>query len=334
MKTVRIFHYLASVIPAVLLLGCDAPRDNPLDPGGDNYVGPGPQMGSIRGRVTNLGSVSIPGALVLTMPGYRGDVTDNSGSYLIEDVAVDTYLVFCSPEGFDPDTQEVAVQNGVQSIVDFHLDALPIISSFQVTSHYIYQGPLVPPAYYVIAARSRLADPDGFNDIAEVILEVEGGLDTTMIFNPDSSSGSSLFYFIELPEDFFPGASIDSIKWKKFSCVVVDTSENIATSTPIAIQRFFEDYPFQISPVGITITTQPFDLEWAPFGEQFYFTYSVHVFKQGYSTPLWQMDGIAPSATSVAIGVTLDDGTYNWTLEVFDEYGNSSRTSPATFYIQ
>ncbi|HDH57906.1 MAG TPA: carboxypeptidase regulatory-like domain-containing protein [Bacteroidetes bacterium] len=328
---VRIFHYLALIAVGFLLSACDAPRDNPLDPDADNYMGP---MGIVSGRVTNLASVPLSDVMVLAIPGYRGGVTDNSGYFLIENVEAGDYQVSCGPSGFEPDTQFVTVRDGLTSVVNFQLDALPVISNFQVTSHYLYLGTQIPPQTYIIYARSHISDPDGFGDIEQVTLEFEGGLDTLMAYSPDSSSGSSLFYFVQLPLDFFPGASIDSVKWKKFTCTAEDTSGNVASSEPLSIQRFFDDYPVQIYPFSDIVSSSGLYLWWEPYDEQFFFTYTVRIFKEGYSTPVWERSGISPTDSTTTVGVTLENGDYNWTLEVIDEYGNTARTAPATFTVQ
>jgi len=329
---VRIFLLLIGLSLALLLCSCEAPRDNPLDPGATNYIGPEASVGSVKGRVTGLDYTPLMSALVLTIPGYRGAQTNSQGDYLIEDIQAGQYQIFCAPPGYAPDTLQVTVLPMMQTIADFRLDALPVFQSFQVTSHYIYQGTEAsPPEYYNIFARARLTDPDGINDIAQVTLEVEDWPDTTMSFNSDSTVGAEAFYYVNL--EFTPGASLDSIKWQHFTCVAEDASNNTASTSPLTVLRFFDDYPVPLSPIDRVQEFTPTPVfEWEPFGEQFYFTYEVRVYREQSGSLSWLESALPPSASSI-VSDSLASGFYYWLLEAFDEYGNSARSAPAYFEV-
>lgn len=319
-----------------LLYACDAPRDNPLDPEADNFIG---LRGSIAGKVTNLISAPVTDALVLTIPGCRGAFTDSLGNYIIEDVETDVdsrdYQIFCAPSGFEPDTLSVTVYPGSLAVRDFRLDALPVIQDFQVTSHYIYQPGETPPDYYTIFARSHLTDPEGLGDIKIVLLKVEGDPDTLMSYDPDSSTGSSFFYFVNL---YFLPFEVDSLKLKHFTCLVEDTSGNTTSSLPLSIMRFFVTSPILIypDPLNHQIITTPFPtLVWYPFEGQFFYTHTARIFRElsTYNELVWQRSGIASYVDTATVDDSLSSDDYYWELEVYDEYGNSSRSEPAYFEV-
>lgn len=331
----RFFHYLAWASLALFLNACNAPRDNPLDSDGDNFVGA--LLGSIRGKVTNLVNIPVSDALVLTIPGYRGAFTDADGDYFIEGIEAGTYQIFCAPAGFAADTLTRQINSGKQAMADFRLDALPVFQSFQVTSHYVYQPDEPPYEFYTIYARSLLTDLDGVSDLKQPVLEVEGGLDTLMSYNPDSSIASSFFYSVSLPESFFPNFSVDSLRSTHFTCSVEDTSGNGATSSPLAIQRFFLTsteliYPEPgVSPDIINIPNPT--LIWYPYEGYFFFTYEVRIYQQFNNELYWQRSGIASYVDTVTVDKNLEDGYYYWLIEIFDEYGNSSRSQIADFRV-
>lgn len=318
---------------ALLLLSCEAPRDNPLDPGASNYIGSQASLGSIAGKVSTLANAPLTGVLVLTVPGYHGAMSNTQGTYMIENVPAGQYQVFCSSSGYEPDTLDVSVLALQQTNADFRLDALPVFQSFQVTSHYIYQGPQGPPTeYYNIFARARLTDPDGNNDISKVTLLIEDWPDTTMSFNSDSTVGSQAFYSVTITVS--PGASLDSIKWKHFTCTAEDESGNSNATPPITIIRIFDDYPLGISPANNDPVSNSPTLLWEAFGEQFYFTYQTRIYRQSAPTLIvWQASAIPPYETSATVDSPLVGDSYFWVVETFDEYGNSARSEPLNFQV-
>ncbi|MCX6639312.1 MAG: carboxypeptidase-like regulatory domain-containing protein [bacterium] len=321
-----------------LLCACNAPRDNPHDPAGSNYVGPG--KGSIGGKVTNLANHPIVSAFLLIIPGYHGAVTDDMGNYLIEEVEAGNYQVICSSTGFDQDTITTSVASGVRAEADFRLDAFPIVQVFQVTSRLNYIG-AIPPYYYTVYARARVTDPDGFNDIATVLLHVDGLNDQPMSFNPDSSSGLNLFYSVVMTEEQFPSPFVDSIRFKDFSCSVTDTSGNSVYSAVEEVLHVFETWPTPLSPSYLQIisTLTPV-LQWQLFTDGFANSIDVYVYRDvgsGNWQLAWQQKGLAPTDTSATVNPPLPAisgyTNYNWSLEVFDIYGNSSRSVETPFRI-
>lgn len=339
-RTMRIFHYVCGSLLACVFLACDAPRDNPLDSKASNYIGPYGQAGTISGRVTNLASIHLSGALVLTVPGYRGALTNADGYYLMEDVLPDSYQVFCAPDGFEPETLEVYVDYREAEEVNFLLDALPVIQSFQITSQLIHQTG-IPPDFYTIYAKSLVTDPDGFGDIEQVFLHIEDYTDTLMSYNPDSSVGSSFFYSLYLPEEAFPYGTVDSIKWKHFACIAEDISGNVASSDTLSIIRFFDEYPIPVSPIdNVVVSTEQVQLNWESFNAFFFFTYDVRVYREIDPAPpavyslFWQRLGISLADTSVFVDENFTTDNYYWELGVFDEYQNSARSAKAYFRYQ
>ncbi len=80
--------------------------------------------GSISGTVTDASSnAGIPGVVVSTDAGGYSALTDNSGSYIINDVTAGTYNVTATASGYNPDTRQTTVVADSTSVVDFTLTA-------------------------------------------------------------------------------------------------------------------------------------------------------------------------------------------------------------------
>lgn len=330
-------------LPSLVLLaallslgGCDAPRDNPYDPGAGNYFGPGVGTGSLAGQVTGLAGQHLSGAVVLATSSagaIQGDASNAQGSYLILDVPAGVYQLVCTLPGYAPDSASAIVLVAQQTGgVDFRLDALPAVPYFVVTSHYYHQE-IIPPLYYSINAQARISEPDGRNDLDTVALEIEGGSQYALSY--DSTSSPFFCYHLDLGEESLPGQSVDSIMGKTFGCFVSDTSGNWAISNPDFIRRYFVDYPVPLSPndnEAVFVWMPP--LVWDPFNASFPFSYAARVYRDyGSSHPLvWEQSSISPTETSVVVD-SLDNGNYFWTLEVTDEYGNSAQSLQAAFIV-
>ncbi len=330
----RFFHYICWVIACGFIAGCDAPRDNPLDPGAGNFINPNYQVGSIEGRVTDLAFTPIPGALVLTIPYYRGAVTDENGEYRIDEIPIGTCQVFTQPEGYVGDTLSVTVNFQQTTSKDFFLDALPQIYEFKVTSHFRYED-ASPPEYYEVRTTAILRDPDGFNDIDSVLLvTTEGDLRMEMEYNPDSTRNDSFFYNLVIPETSLPGGNIDSVKWDHFQCKVVDATGHFTLSDEVTIMRVFDSYVEPMDPVnGITVPPDDIVLIWNPYNEQFYYTHSLFIYQEYTNIAVWDSTGIPSTVTSVQVDTVLSAGAYYWRIAVIDEWGNSALSDKAGFNV-
>jgi hypothetical protein len=334
----RFFHYLCWIVAWGLLGGCEAPRDNPLDPGAGNFIDPNYQVGSVEGRVTDLAFNPIVGALVLALPEnsevYRGAVTDGDGKYRIDEIKIGNCQVFTQPEGYVGDTSSVIVNFQQTTQKNFFLDALPQIYEFKVTSHFRYED-ISPPEYYEVRSTAVLRDPDGFNDIDSVLLvTLEGDLRMDMEYNPDSTRNDSFFYNLIISEDQLPDGSIDSVKWDHFQCRVVDVTGHFTLSEEKTIMRVFDSYVEPVDPInGITVSPDNIELIWNPYNEQFFYTHSLFIYQAYTDIAVWDSTGISSTTTSVQVDTVLSAGAYYWRIAVIDEWGNSALSDKADFNV-
>jgi hypothetical protein len=329
----RSIHALTAC--AVLLIwGCNAPRNNPYDPQSSNYLGPEANPGSISGRVSKLFSPSlgISGALIRSLPdslGFTIAATSNSlGFYSISDISPGQYQLVCSLIGYLNDTLSVQVNSGTTSESNIHLDALPVIQSFQITSQYIFYGPTPPTLERAILARVTLTDADGFSDINHLNLFLNGFIDTTFV-GLDSVIGALSYHSIRLPQTVFPGDTIGQVLvGDQFTCTAWDDAGGNA-NVSASIAHILPVIPEQ----NVTQTIffgPPIVLSWQPYDFNFPFVYNVQITR---ILPLpqviaWTQEGI--SSESLSVSPTLPDATYTWILQVEDDFGNMSQSAPST----
>ncbi len=317
---------------ALLTWSCDAPRDNPYDPNANNYIGPDRNIGVVSGYVTDRSSSPLSGVYVFTIPEYRGAVTNPQGHYSIEGLNLRVYQIICAPAGFDPDTASVDLTDDAVATVNFNLNALPIIVDFSVKSRFIDPSQQLPP-YYLVSAFAAVSDLDGVSDLQNVTLHIQGGFSALMSY--DSTKSFTHYYSKNLMEAELPGASVDSVGDKLFWCTAEDQGGISDSSEALFVVRFFDNYPFLLSPIDDeTVSTPTPTLRWEAFDAPFYFTYHALVYNGQNNPPLvWEKSNISADVTMVVTDSLPNSNYYYWTLEVSDIFGNTALSAPVDFNV-
>jgi hypothetical protein len=103
---------------------------------------------------------------------------------------------------------------------------------------------------------------------------------------------------------------------------------------PVYLFRVIESVPQLTSPTGEdTVGSQP-TLIWPMFTGGFPFEYLVIVIRVNTSNDtVWVSPRLPSSVLSAQVPDSLVDGTYYWTITVFDEFENSSRSKEGVFYV-
>jgi hypothetical protein len=306
----------------LMIWGCDAPRDNPYDPQSPAYVG---LKGSVQGNVWNLAGSSRLNNAIITGIVDRTVASSASGAYFIENVTAGQYTLICSLEGFVADTETVTVEDQIVAQVDFHLDALPTIDDFHVTSN-SYR--IFPNSFYMLNAHARLSDLDGWNDIDSVILQIE---DNLYSMNHDSTVGSSFYYNYEL--DTSPLGGFTAYSGKQLTCLVTDDAGNRTVTYQDSIIHFFPQLPNASYPSGSVINSSTMILTWYDYPyTQYTFGYNVQI--QRGNQVVWSQSNIPANVTSLTnIPTPQPNDDYSWTVEVVDFFNNSARSPDADFTV-
>ncbi|RJP78055.1 MAG: carboxypeptidase regulatory-like domain-containing protein [Candidatus Zixiibacteriota bacterium] len=328
--TMRILSLVLCACLVLLITSCNAPRENPFDPDADNYQGPGALVGNLTGRVTNLTVVPVAGATVYALSGNQGGVTNAGGYYTIPDLDPGQHLVVCTREGFAPDTLEADIETNQTVTANFKLDALPVIQSYDFTSHSYATS---TSDYSTIEALAEISDLDGANDINLVQLLVEYGNEFPM--SRDSIVGALVYYSCTLVEEL-DFNSVDSVRFQHFFVQVTTDSGHTAASPPTQIRYFFDENPLDLRtndfPTPPPITTFPIALTWDFSPLHITYTFTVQVYKNIGSQPLAWQASVPGSQTAATISY-LDDGSYFWHVTCVDGYGNTAQSLDASFTV-
>lgn len=309
------------------LVGCvpDAPRDNPLDPNSPDFK----NSGILSGKVLSLYEPFLPvaGTLVTVLPQGISVSTNTAGSFSFDDVAAGNLTLIASKPGYAGDTLSLNIDAGEKLATEVHLDALPIVTSTQVTTRKVDQW--WPGPVYSATVTANVSDPDGAGDIATVSVVVDT-LRSDMTFFASPSK-----YQISISATALPGKNLEWLIGKPLAVIVQDKANETTMSKPFYITRIIQQTVIPTYPTALDTASKSPELQWAQPSVSFPFTYKLEMFRQdeGVPTQIWSREGLAPDLTRFQYPDVLPPALYFWTISIVDEYGNLSRSKEASFMV-
>ena len=330
MQAVSVLRVIG-LLGSLSMLGClgDAPRDNPLDPKSDKFQ----NTGRLAGSTLSIFAPFRPIADVELRlePGPFLTRSRSDGSFEFSPIPAGVYTLTAYKAGYAmaPDTVEVTL--GRTTTLQLHLNGLPVVERFSVTScrlrRWFPQTDLL-----LLELSTQLDDPDGRNDVqlVEVLIPDLGFVDT---LHTTQTVG---VFEKRIPERRLPGRSLEGMLGHQVFLRVTDSVGGVTLSAPSFLARVMNDVPATISPAPSEVLSEPTPtFSWTSLSLPFDFTYRVEVVRvdEGINTLVWSQTGIARSLTSVAIDAPLPSGRYFWTIAAVDEFGNCSRSKEASFTI-
>ncbi len=312
------------------LSGCfeGAPRNNPLDPRGENFQ----DEGGLTVQVTTFYApqAGLEGVTVQTDPGNFAGPTDASGSVFIPDLASGTYTLTASLPGYATQTTRVDVTAGEFSTVAISLPGLPTFSNIDINTVHISRWWPPPQELFRLDIQADLTDSDGLADIEEVWLEIPA-----FDFRVDLSTQTTPGRFGRLIQGDSLPTTLPALLGRDIFLYARDRTNSINQSDKQALFRVIETSPLAVSPRDLSLldTTAP-ALSWEAAAISFPFTYKVDVVRvdNNIQNVVRSIPNIPSDSTSFQLN-TLAAGEYFWTVSIVDEFGNTSRSREAGFRI-
>lgn len=313
------------------VVGClDSPeRSNPLDPKSESFDNSGVVTGRVLSYYTPFSP--IPDAEVRFDPGGFLALSNTQGEFSLPDIPADTYTVRATKEGYADATVSVDVILGQPTQMQLNLNGLPIFESILVTSGHVSRTFPANDLFF-LQAETETDDPDGFNDIEFVEIEIPqfGFVDTLSVTQtPGVFSGRIL-------ESEINANSLSNILGHPIFLIAHDRPGASHRSDARFVARIIDRTPQTESPDERELLTDPTPtLVWRAVDLPYAFTYRVEVLSVdfGVVTPVWSLSGIESTQTSVEVTESLISGDYNWAVAIVDEFGNWSRSQEASFRI-
>ncbi len=323
--------YLIVFLFLILHCGPDAPHDNPLDP-----LNPSAQF-NIRGQVFTYYPpfVGIPEVSLILLPENRLTNSNANGEFLFTGLKRGNYQLVATAKGLLEDTLALTLK--ADTLVTFHLDALPVFDTLKVTSHRV--GRFFPPEDLLfLEFKATVNDPDGANDISTLLLQIPAlqvtdTIAPVQILNTRQVSGT-----INRQATDFNISSIEALIGKPIYFIARDQPGGTTQSAPQFLFRVIPRIPTVISPAGLV--SIPLDstrilFQWEPVQLEFPFTFEIEIYRLdlGVGTLVSRVTDIPETTTELYLTNPGTVGNYFWVLYIVDEFQNTSRSREGAFRI-
>ena len=274
----------------------------------------------------------IASALITLLPGNQTTITNQAGAFVLNDVSPDTYLVAVNYPGYASDTTEVVIQSNRTTSIQFNLDGLPRLEALILNSGFQHEHYPFEPVR-MIDVMATVHDPDGPADVASVAVIIPD-------INFRDTLGVSLdigTFQKKIEENDFGIDHIEELIGKPFFIEISDKVGNLCRYGPKYLFRVIDDEPEIISPRGsASVGIQP-TLKWEALQLPFSFSFKVEIHAisedQILYPAIYTFSGISSEITEFKLGTTMPSSLYLWFVAIIDQWGNWSRSKPATFQV-
>lgn len=328
MKSTRLINKLLSIILIGLFSACieEASRDNPLDPAnGDSHH-------QISGQVLTFyhPRKAISQASILAQPGNYIVITDEDGNFRFDNIEPGDYTIICQADGYQIDSVAITIKTSLEHT--FLLDGLPQFEKISMKAHHRSRWFPLEEIYY-IELETIVSDPDGIGDIQSVICQIP-----SMDFSDTLQAGieAGKFYSTLFDSDL-PVLKVHHLIGRQIYFIVEDDFGTITTSEAKFLTRIIEETPQLISPVELqSIESLPIDFQWERISVPYPATLKIEIFQinLGIAFKADEIENIAINSKSYIYSQNLNPGDYFWTINIVDEFGNSSSSREGTFKIK
>jgi len=316
-------YIICLLIMCMLFSFCEAPRDNLLDP-----ANPDNKYQYISGIVK---SISVPfnpirDVHIIWQQQVLNTYTGAAGQFSIETFNAKDGWLFFSKEGYISDSVFVAWDQNNEKHFELFLNAYPVIENSQAYSIILNRYPSLQIEQLEI--RVELTDLD--NDIDSVsVTNSYLGKKFYLSFNIMNKWHERTFSAFDLGV-----VHIDEVIGHPFKIQAKDLYDHAFELGEISIERVIHDEVIFTSPSGNDTTDVSPTLSWQQFSPGYKFTYMLEIYTSEISPQkIWQKDNLPDTTTSHDVDVSLNAAEYFWVIWAVDEFGNRSRSKPASFIV-
>jgi hypothetical protein len=327
LKSTRLLLTILSLISICSFSACieDASHDNPLDPAN------GSAKLQLSGQVLTLyhPRVAIPQATVLIQPGNLVVLSDTDGLFRFNNLETGNYTLICQASGYRLDSATVNIQ--ANSNHTFLLDGLPLFEQISIKAHHRSRWFPLEEIYF-IEFESMVNDPDGIGDIQSVICEIPSmNYSDTLQAEIEAGKFSSILFDSDLPV-----SSVHQLIGREIYFVVEDDFGTKTISDAKFLTRIIEQTPQLLSPIELqSIDSFPINFQWERISVPYPATLKIEIFQinLGIAFKADEIEEIAINDKNYIYSENLNPGDYFWTINIVDEFGNSSSSREGTFKI-
>ncbi|MBS3944550.1 MAG: carboxypeptidase-like regulatory domain-containing protein [Melioribacter sp.] len=320
----KLFLIIITVVIPLGLFSCDAERLNPLDPLSPDY-----KLVYIEGSVKTKATPQQPIAGVKVF--WKGQniitQTDQNGNFKIDDLNMNDGILLIEKEGYSKDSLLVVWSGEKNKRVDFTLNALPVISKYNLFT----------------TVQNKYPDVQNISFTAQVsVIDVDNRIDTVYIRSTELNfsrrlifNSSSKYYEGTNTSEDLKIASLDIAIGKKFEIVTVDDSRRTFIVGSANVMRIIKQEVIAREPLNkVAVSSRP-TLKWFRFLPGFNFKYTIEIYTDEFLHKLvWTKENISKDDIELIPDINLTPGEYFWVIWCVDDFGNRSRSKPASFVVE
>ena len=310
----------------LIFSGCEAPRDNPLDPSNPNNE----KKGTIEGTVQSF-SLPYKGISDVKVFWAAGNVfvtTDTAGNFVILNVEpVDGSLIF-EKQGYTADTVNVVWKNSKSLNYIVNLNQLPVLDSIAIYTSVINNAS--QPQNFELTIIAKISDPDKNIDSVYV---------SNSFLNLNSGLGYNLtdkVYQTSLSIDSLGISDLEQTIGLDFQINVIDNFNKKHNIGSGKVTRVIKNEVQLTSPAGgSTVDTLP-RFSWQKFDAGYTYTYMLEVFTNNLANAqlVFRAENLPSDSLSYTTKKPIAQGEYYWVVWAVDRFKNRSRSKPLIFKVQ
>jgi hypothetical protein len=319
--------YLKNIIINIVLLfffSCDAPRNNPLDPSNPDHI-----YHIIEGYVKTQDIVSDPinNAKIFWLSQNKIATTNSFGYYSIEIVGPQNGWLYCEKEGFWSDSTLIIWEQSPKKSIEYFLNSVASIDSLKIFSIILNRHGTFPTEKISV----EVSVNDSEKDVDSVHVSIPFKQVRNMLkYNATEKMYTEVFSLYQLNI-----LSVEELVGQIFN---IEAKENLRLSQIIAsgtLNRVISDEVEFISPANGATTTKTPILKWRNFYPGFPFTYILEIYTlETFPQLVWSKYGVSSDSSSYMVDSPLNIDEYWWVIWAVDEFGNRSRSKPASFRVE
>jgi hypothetical protein len=311
----------------IILLSCDAPHINPLDP-----ENPDNEFRALQGNVQTetIPRLPIKGVNVSWQNDNIVVQTNENGDFSLSRLSNKNGNLVFYKEGFLPDTQTIIWGEHKLLTVNKFLNSEPKIQSLAIYSSVKNEffGKQVVSLYIEVS-----------------IIDEEKDVDTVFVENDDLKISSKLneitrgYYSRKFSKEELGLQSLEELIGKELKIVVKDKLGYKFTIARSNLKRIISQIITAKSPINKEDTVSVFPtLVWNKFLVGFKFSYHVQIYSEETVPQLiWEKTNIPQDSISVKVKSPISgnpDNDYFWVIWAVDEFKNRTQSTPASFKVR
>ena len=320
-KSIQTCTIFTICLAGFILASCQAPRENPLDPGASNYI----PVKDTNVQVYNLyppfkGLENIE----LTEPNHSlFGVTDQNGLVAWEHSPTDSLHIFVNSENYFNLNKKVFTGSQVKTLV-INLNAKPDLLDHSFFSIYDNFANLVYLSFEAV-----IVDADGILDISDIVLSCPyyDFSDSLVLDSERQNHYGVTFDSKEIATDLTSGELNELI----FHLQIRNINGDEIRHQPFSIVRVIEQQVNQTYPSEGSTVSDTIKFSWEPVSLDYSFTYNLLLYRLQGNVELINVYRDIPADTNHFSIPILPEGYYLWQIQVEDRLKNISQSRALIF---